>query len=536
MLLDPVESLAGSVTSETGASVPGALIAWDFDTDFAALADGAGHFTIAGLAPGLDATLRGSATGYRPAFTFRRSRKETADPANVAVQLVTEASYAAWGTAFSPPQNPNLGMIAGRILDANGAPLAGATVTLEPEVGQVHYFNAAGVPTPSLVQTSASGRFVVLNVATGNVTLSAVGPGQLFHREIAPSAAGAVTSGEMRGLSVVNVRGKVLDEQQRSDTVAGAVVTVVEFPQIGTIAGSDPLRCDSCYSLDVPVGEMLTFRAARTGFKNSFTFTRESSATPLPCEADDPGNTETTNRDDCKDLFLISEVSYTNFYTSAKQVANRGLGLVAAGVFLSNGDLDDTADIPTGALGMKGDLSPHSALPRYLPDGKLPDNAITTSGSVQFLNAASGVTGLSIVDPRNDQATLAILRIVPDSVTLTDDQRLDCDTTHTHGVFANIYPCDGARFVNSGNDAFFMWDPGTNFRVQVQFATDPSFTTIVKTSGNQFLKKKFWHATGKTWKKIKKLVPPGEAVYWRILGRDVDDVETTSAPFVFFVP
>jgi outer membrane protein assembly factor BamA len=71
---------------------------------------------------------------------------------------------------------------------------------------------------------------------------------------------------------------------------------------------------------------------------------------------------------------------------------------------------------------------------------------------------------------------------------------------------------------------------------QVQFATDPSFATIVKTSGNKFIKKKFWHASGKTWKKIKKLVSPGEAVYWRILAQDVDDAETTSAPFVFFVP
>jgi hypothetical protein len=176
-----------------------------------------------------------------------------------------------------------------------------------------------------------------------------------------------------------------------------------------------------------------------------------------------------------------------------------------------------------------------SALPRYLPDGKLSNNAITTSGSVQFLNALSSVAGLSIYDPRNDQATLGILKIFPDSVTLTDSQRLDCDT-HTPGDFASLYPCDGARFEDQGNDAFFIWDLGTNIRAQVQFSTDPAFTSIARTSGNKFLKKQFWRASGKNWKKIKKLVPPGEAVYWRVLGRDVDDVETTTAPVAFYVP
>src|SRR5439155_24348403 len=117
------------------------------------------------------------------------------------------------------------------------------------------------------------------------------------------------------------------------------------------------------------------------------------------------------NRDDCKDLFLISDVSFTNLYTSAKQVANRAQGLVAAGVFLSNGDLDDTANIPTAALGLNAQLTPDSAQPRYLTDNRLPKTETSTAGSVQFLNAATGVAGLSIFDHRNDEATLGILRI-----------------------------------------------------------------------------------------------------------------------------
>src|SRR6185503_11329500 len=138
------------------------------------------------------------------------------------------------------------------------------------------------------------------NVPTGLVTLSAVGPGQVIRRELAPSEAGAVTRGELRGLTLVNVRGKVVDEQQRSDTVASAVIRVVEYPQIVTVAGSDPLRCDSYFSLDVPVGEMVTFSAGHTGFKTSLSFTHRMEATPLPCEADELGQTKITSRQDCQ--------------------------------------------------------------------------------------------------------------------------------------------------------------------------------------------------------------------------------------------
>src|SRR5262249_24469004 len=210
---------------------------------------------------------------------------------------------------------------------------------------------------------------------------------------------------------------------------------------------------------------------------------------PGPGEADARGGgVRAREGGDGGDLFLISDIAYTSLYTSASQVANRGQGLVAAGVFFSNGNLDDTADIPTGALGQKGELSPASAAARYLADGKLNNNAITTSGSVQFLNAGSSVAGLSLFDPRNDQATLAILKIVPDSVTITDEQRIGCDT-HTNGVFANLYPCDGARFVDKGSDAFFIWDLGDSIGAQVQFWIDPAFTTIAKTNGSKFPKK-----------------------------------------------
>jgi hypothetical protein len=250
-----------------------------------------------------------------------------------------------------------------------------------------------------------------------------------------------------------------------------------------------------------PLGLADHLSARRDRFKTRSP-SRGCSARPLPCEADDPGI-----RDDDRDCRTSSHqrgLVLQLLYVGQAGRQSR-TGLVAAGVFLSNGDLYDATDIPR-ARSDEGRPLAATALPRYLPDGKLTDNAITTSGSVQFLNASSSVAGLRSRS-QNDEATLAIVRIVPDSVTLTDDQRLDCDPPPTASSRTSIPATGSLR--DTANDAFFIWDLGTNVRAQVQSRpTLPSRRS--SRQREQVLKKQFWHATRKTWKKIKKLVPSGQ--------------------------
>lgn len=524
----PPSTVGGLALNETGGTVSSALIEWDFDPAVATMTAGDGSYSLGGLARGLDATLRGTAPGFKGALTFRRSLDELGGASAADVGFLSEANYAAYPARFQIVQAPSLGMILGRVLtarDANGvrAPLAGATVTVDPAVGIVKYLDSGGNPCPIPTQTCASGRFIVLNVPPGTVALSAVGSGQTIHSEVAPSVAGEVTQGDLRGLPTITVKGRIRDELSRTSTISGAVVSLAEYPYIATLAspvGEFTLR-------QVPAGELLTFKVSRADFKDSYSFIERSPDSDLNCDS-------TLDRADCKDLFGISNLGSADVFSQAGLAANRSLGLVAAGVLLSNGN---------GPIGFTGQLTPQSVTPRYQNDGRLGTSFITTVGSLQLLNAAPSVAGLVLSDPRTDAAQVSLLRIAPDSASLTSGIRLACDTD-ADGTLTGIYPCNGAAVSDAARDLFFQWRKGTGgIKFQVQIATDPSFAHIAVSSaskGRKFLRQEFWQATTNVLKKIRKLRPAGTGadffVYWRILAQDGDKHETTSAPFVFILP
>jgi hypothetical protein len=347
--------------------------------------------------------------------------------------------------------------------------------------------------------------------------LSAVGPGETIRSEVASTAAGSVTSGELRGIPLITVKGRILDEVFHTTSIGGAVVNLVEFPYIAVIASPD----GTFVMPGVPSGEYVTFKVARTGFKNTYSFIQKMPATDLLCVSDD--------RSDCKDFFLISNTAFGNLYTNARLAANRGLGLVSAGVFFSNG---------VGAQGLNAQLSPDSGSVRYISSKKADANQITTIGAAQFFNATPSVAGMALFDVRNNDTSIAFLRIVGDAATLTDSYRPSCDM-HFDNSFTNIYPCDGAVMTSQAKDATFQWDEGTNIKGQVQISTDPTFATINLTSassGSKFTTNQFWFANNSKWKKVLKLGPTGTPIYWRVLARDATNAETFSDPFVFYLP
>ena len=531
---EPPAAVAGSATDETGGAVSSALVTWDFDPAIVTTTDGAGGFSLTGIAQGLDASLRGLAPGYRTALSFRRGLAEVADPSAVGLGFLSDAAYAAYPAALGIVQAPQLGMIFGRVLAADGSPLANAVVTTDPAVDQaqhflVRYFDASGAPDPSLNRTSPSGRFIVLNVPTGLVSLSAVGPGQTIRAEAATSEAGAVTSGELRGLRTVSVTGVVNDELRQTSTIAGAVVSLAEYPFLATIADST-----GKYTLSgVPAGELVTFKVSRDQFKDSYSFMAPAPDADLEC----PGDSDTdgtSDRSDCKDLFAISSKGYADQYSQALTAANRTLALVGAHIALSNG---------VGPIGFLGQLTPPSGTIRYLSDSKFGKDFVTTIGSVQIFNASPAVSGFVFSDPRTDTAQLALARIAPDSVSLSPTISLGCDTD-SDGTLTNIYPCNGSSITSAAKDLFFLWRKGATTRFQVQFSADPSFATVALTSaassGTKFIKTEYWHMVARVLKRLKKLKPASATgsfpVYWRILAQDADKNESMSAPFVLYLP
>jgi hypothetical protein len=172
--LAPTRTLSGTARDEMGSAVPGALIAWDFDTDFAAFADGAGGYLLTGLADGLDLTPQCAALRSVAAGELRfcgGSRLEARRCAR-GCRLSERGAYSRIG-AFGI-RKP-VGMIVGRVLAPGRDAAAGATGPLGPPPGPSPT-STLRAPDPALVRTSASGEFIVFNVPPGTVVLRLLGP------------------------------------------------------------------------------------------------------------------------------------------------------------------------------------------------------------------------------------------------------------------------------------------------------------------------------------------------------------------------
>lgn len=535
----PFRPIQGTVSNEAGAPVANASVAWVFDSSVATTTNAGGTFFLREIPDGLDLTVRAQATGFRPSLTFRRSRDETPNRLAIGVKLVGEATIASWETAFGLVQAPSLGLIYGRVLDDKGAPVAGARVSSDPAAGTVVYFNALGAPAPAATSTSASGLFAIFNVPVGNLVLSATAAHEALKDVVAPSEAGAITTGEILGTALVSYEARVVDELFQTSTIGGAVVSVVERPTLATIAdAAGVFRFSDATGNGLPVGEPLTFKIVRNGFKPSYTFmrtlTEDTVCTRANCICPSPSSDDYDP--DCKEgstFYVISETGYSNLFLQARTTPNSARGLVSAGVFFTN----DVA-----AIGLQASLSPASGVLRYPPDGRFAAGQINSFGAAQFLNCAPIVSGFVVSDPRNDEATLVPIRIFPDSVSLDAQVRIDCNPPVDGEPVRNIYPCNGAVMKGKGKDAFFQWEPGSNQHGTVQIATDLAFARCEDPDAEgTCLKGKdrtqpFWHAPKDFWKKVKNLGTEGTPVYWRVRLKDVDGNVTTTTPFVFLIP
>jgi hypothetical protein len=541
----------GCAPEDVGSVVPGAAIAWDFDPGISAVSDANGDWSLAdlpggGIPAGMGIALRGSAAGYLPALSFSRSRDETSDVASVQVGFVTSAQLNAWQAAFGILQAPSLGAIFGRVRGAEGSGAPGATVTLTPGVGEVRYFDAFGVPDPSLAATSASGLFAVFNVPVGNVTLAAIAPNEVIRSAVAPSRAGTVTSGSLFGARLITLEGRVQDENFRTSKVTGAAVTILEYPYLATVTnGAGVFSFNALDANRIPADEPLTLRIERNGFKICYTFsetfTDDQSCTNPDCSCPDSSSSDYDPL--CVagyQTYLISETGFSNLYLRSRAAPNAARGLVSAGVFFSNG---------IGTAGLSAGLTPQSGTVRYLKQNGFSKSEISPVGAVQFLNAAPVTSGFVAYDVRNGEATLQPVRVFPNAVSISASFRIDCDPQLPGLVPRNLYPCDGALMTKRTKNVIFQWDLGTFLKGKVQISANPTMANCPPdaTESGKCIEGPFkqsshpyWKANQTTWDAIRKLADPGATVYWRVLlqKKDADNntVKLPTVPFALTLP
>jgi hypothetical protein len=79
---------------------------------------------------------------------------------------------------LSPDQEPENGIVLVIVLDCSGMPVPGATVSSDPEAGDVVYADDTGVPDTGATSTGAQGLAFLINVPAGPVMVNATSGGE----------------------------------------------------------------------------------------------------------------------------------------------------------------------------------------------------------------------------------------------------------------------------------------------------------------------------------------------------------------------
>ena len=90
-------------------------------------------------------------------------------------------------------QTDALGMIGLAVYDANGMPVAGATVSSSPASGATRYMGGSGLPDANATMTSSEGVAFLFN-APASVTVTATKSGMTFHPHVVKARPGSFTT------------------------------------------------------------------------------------------------------------------------------------------------------------------------------------------------------------------------------------------------------------------------------------------------------------------------------------------------------
>lgn len=102
--------------------------------------------------------------------------------------------------------DPAKGWVSVLVLDCNGDPIEGATVTSSPAAGDIAYQDASGVPSTSATATSSSGVALLFNVPVGDVELDAsVGGMTLRANTVQVHATNAGMSGQPHAITTTAI-------------------------------------------------------------------------------------------------------------------------------------------------------------------------------------------------------------------------------------------------------------------------------------------------------------------------------------------
>ena len=328
-------------------------------------------------------------------------------------------------------QTPGLGFITGRITDSGGLGIAAVTVQAHNDsglaAGAIFYQSAiTGAYTIGLTQTTATGRFVVMNVLPGrvNIKCAAGADGNLYVQVPGGTTVFAQLSAAATGAQPTWA-GVTQNLGATGSALPGSPEASVNYQLMGTTSAPGPASDGTTGAFSfgtVPARNTFIVRCAKTGFVNTHTYVRTVNANLTA--GGGGGNafiTSTTNRD--------TELNSTGVVLAAGTGIIRGRVMDGAvGLVVEARDVNDAA-VGVVMYGDNGDNGrPSAVLTSTQTDGifyvyNVPPGQI-------FLRATkTGQAVSTYVDVFADGITLPL-----DLVPLTQTQ----DTITLSGALASL--------------------------------------------------------------------------------------------------
>lgn len=191
----PVVTYSSVVKDVDGTPLGGAGIEqWRAPMISSTTSAGDGSFTLGNILAGVPMHMKFTAPGFVPTYSaYMGFMANTSSAPGSAFNLLSQANFASMGVAAGK------GIIRGRVRDTNGNYLEGVTITTTSALGNVYavrYYDDAITTFRSTGGTYASGRFVVMDVADGDmVTVNGQKNGYIFNFNVFSTYGGSVTQG-----------------------------------------------------------------------------------------------------------------------------------------------------------------------------------------------------------------------------------------------------------------------------------------------------------------------------------------------------
>jgi hypothetical protein len=168
------------------------------DTTVMAMAttDASGNYTLTIPTNGmpLDGYIKGTIAGYVDVYLYP-PRPVTKDYTGASLNLLTQGTIDLLsGTLCGSLQMSAMGAIGVIVRDAAEVAVGGAAVSSSPTAAKYCYNGSSGLPDRQATMTAMDGTAYMLNVAAGNVTVSATKSGSTFMSHPVNARAGVLTT------------------------------------------------------------------------------------------------------------------------------------------------------------------------------------------------------------------------------------------------------------------------------------------------------------------------------------------------------